>query len=550
MSTSTINELFDPFQMGMIRDKSIDSLQLYPYYPVGGKDISQHQNNTIRIVSKGVDQHLLLSEGYLEGVIQLQMAPGNLVYAIVLNTNDRFTTNLGIHVVPPGNYTLAGLLAVLNAFNANVQFSTVTIGGTEYFVITVIGVGTVQLNQAGFANMLGFTDAAAAIRVGLVGVGGYIAITNVYAANTNTVGVPIMHSNILSIFRKASLYFNNVMVHQVDWPHMADMIQNLRDDCQDYIDKRKDEWLYTDVTSNYVTADPTTAAKRSRTSGNKWVRFQVPMKRLFPFLESYEKVIRGVEVRVELEKNAGNMSEIIMMDENSINTNLVKLNYKELAMWLPILVGSPGVEADIIQSITSKDETLVQYSDYGVYRRLNPSGAEMTWLVDNISEVPKTVYVLCQLATQLDNISIAGNADINPATFNNMLINRAELRVNGHVYPKTPYDRIKFAAATATTADDYTRLFYEWLRVNYKESEYDNGSLITYDTFRSVYTIITFNVSREEEIMMRDGENNVIEIYLNFDEEPAQSFYSWAVVEFESKMLLKSNGKQIEFTKM
>lgn len=554
---SIINELFDPFQSGRIRDKSIDSLHMYPYYPVGGKDVSNYQNNTLRIVTKGIDQHLLLCDGYLEGVCQIPVPTSAARYEIVLGVNDTFTQNgPAVKTIPPGTYTATELAAAMNALATapgDFTFSVVTVSGVDYWNLAVAAAKTVQLTNAPLAALLGYTDAA--VRpVGVAGDNGnspYVAPTPLVIAWLDVVGnevSPVMHSNVLAIFRKASLYFNNVMVHQIDWPHMSDTITNLRDQSQDYNDKRKDEWFYLDATQNYNAADASTAAKLARTHGNLWFRWQVPLKRLFPFLNAYEKVLRGIEIRIELEKNNGNMSEIIMMDENAV-TDGIKLQYKELTMWVPIVVGAPSTEAMVISEITSKNETLVRYTEWGNYRRQNPISSEITWLIDNISEVPKTVYVMCQLASQLDNISIAGNANVNPATFQHLNLVRAELRINGHVFPKMPY-QILFDESTATQCDDYTRLFFEWLRVNYKEAEFDNGSLITYDTFKSIYPIITFNLTREEEVQMRTGENNVIEVFLQFSEPTAQAFYSWALVEYDAKLLLKSNGKQVDFVRL
>lgn len=567
---SIVNELFDPFQSGRIRDKSIDGFRMHPYYPVGGKDISNYQNDTIRIVTKGIDKHLLLSEGYLEGVCQITVpvpaATAEVEYVIVAGVNDTFTQDgPAVKTIPPETYTAADLATTMNALATapgDFTFSVVTVLGVDYWNLVVAAGKTVQLTNSALADLLGYTDHGVGIRPTTVAGNNanspYQAPAGLIDSYLELNQQAVMHSNILAIFRKASLKLGKVNVHNIQWPHMSNTISNLRDQSQDYNDKRKDEWFYTDATHNFDLTDPSTAAKIVRTNGDLWFRWQVPLKRIFPFLESYEKVIRGVEITVELEKNNGNMSEIIMMGQTSIADG-VKLKYKELSMWVPVVTGSPSTEAMVISEITGKNETLVRYTEWGNYRQQNPVASEIKWIIDNIPEVPKAVYVMCQLASQLDNVQvvadatanppIVGNSNVNPATFQHLNLIRAELKIGEHVFPKMPY-KIIFAESTQNQADDYTRLFFEWLRVNYKEAEFDNGSLITYDSYKDIYPIFTFNLTREEEVQMKNGENNVIEIFLQFSEPTPQAFYSWALIEYDSKILVKSNGKQVNFIKL
>lgn len=545
MSKTVVNELFDPFVTGMIRDKSIDSLNMYPFYPVGGKNISNHQNNTIRIVTKGQDTHFNLADAYLEGVSQIP-APN---FVIVAGVNDGLQVDGADVNVPAGSYDLAGLVAAIDGL-ANIGCDLVVVNGVTKIRITAAAAHTFQLIDAGtpaagvaLRNLLGFIDAT----VPPVSAAG-TAVGGPYVAPAVPGNIPIMHSNIMAQFRKASLYFNNVMVHSIDYPQMHTTLNWLQEQSQDFNDKRKDLWFYTDNTQNYSLADASTAEKAARLQQGLWFRWEMPLKRLFPFLEAYDKVIRGVEIRVELEKNNNNMSEIIMMSQYA-NTAGVQLLYKELTLWVPIVVGSVTAEANVISEIAAKNSTLIEYSDWSNYRRENPASSEITWLIDNISEMPKNVYVMCQLRTQLDNINNAGDATVNPATFQNLSLIRAEIKINGREFPKMPY-KIIFDNPTANTADDYTRLYFEWLRVNYKEAEYDNGSLVTYSNFKTIYPIVTFNLSRAAEIQLADDENNVIEVFLQFSDPTAQDFYSWAVIEYNAKMLIKSNGRQVLFEKL
>lgn len=542
MSVQVINEVFDPFQLGKPRDKSIEQYEEKPFYPVGGRDLSRYKNNTLRIVTKGLNQHLHLSEGYIEVVWQLASDPiAN--YIIIAGVNDTFQvapapigTALKTATITPGSYTIGQLntrfqSAINTAFaGLGGDFALANPGG---FVQLALAQNDSKIALGTFGDFLGFTPEQL---VTLVGGGGITALVNTQQA--------VMHDNALSLFRKASLYFNNVQVHSVDYPVFANTIRNLQDYSSDYVEKHREQWFYLEPESQNIST-PLAIEKVSKTEGNLRIRTQIPLKRIFPFLETYDKVLRGVEVRLELERNEYNTSEIAYA---SRATPRITLN--ELAMWVPEVIGSPAVEAMLLEDVVNPREQVITYDHHEVYRQLNPPQGDLTWVIDTISEVPKFIYVGMQLRSQLDSVNPDTSTQINPSTFQNLRLVRAEARINGHVFPKMPY-QISFADNSSSAVDEYNRLYWEFLRVNYKEAELDNGSLLEYTKqYKNVYPVITFNMSRDHDVQRNTTENNNVEIYLQFEQAPSDDFYIWADVVYENNMVLSTDGKNYEWRKI
>jgi len=541
MSTvQVINEVFDPFQMGLPRDKSVEMNEPKPFYPVGGRDLSNYRNNTIRIVSKGLNQHLHLSEGWLEFTWQLASTPLT-PYVITAGLNDTFLVAdngnpLATATVAAGSYANIAALntAVQNAITAAGQTGAnfVLSEAAGLVVITLSEAGAViDLNSGNLGDYLGFT----ASQMPLTGAGAATATVNTQEC--------VMHDSALSLFRKASLWFNNVQVHSIDYPSFAQQIRNLQDYSSDYVSKRGEEWFY--VSESQDLSTPLAATKISKTTNNVRVRTQIPLKRIFPFLDTYDKVIRGVEIRVEMERNDYNPSEIIYA---SRATGTLKLNSME--MWIPEIKGSPAVEAMLLEDVVNPTSAVIAFDNHEVYRQLNPPQQQFTWVLDTINEVPKMIYVGMQRRSQLDSINPDTTLQINPSTFQNFKLVRCEARVNGHVFPKQPYD-ISFEDATATSVDNYSRLYWEFLRANYKEAEHDNGSLLEYtEQYKNVYPILTFNMSRDGEIAKNLAENNNLEIFLQFSEPPPEDLYVWADVIYENRMKLSTDGRSYSWSKL
>jgi len=653
--TPIISEVFDTFQSGKVRDKSIDQYEFKPFNPVGGEDITNYKNNTLRIVTKGKNQHLHLSEGYLELVWQMVSTPAAAGYTITAGVNDALTfystgpywttaalaTN-SITVDVGGGPVAVVIPDLLNNdiddleadIQAAITAATAPGEGAKFLFDAVFPVGPARVTltdpgysitlNTNFARMLGFApgttltsvvggefiEGATALPVTVApGVYANIAALNVafkaaiasighfpdhfiltengsgavvlsiefehsvftdntfmaylgfpsvpvrliddaavgpslFTATANTQWA-VMHDSVLSLFRKASLYINNVQVHSVDYPVFSNLVRNLQDYSQDYVSKHKEQWFYIEPSSHALNT-PLAGEKQARTGLNLRVRSQIPLKRIFPFLDAYDKVLRGVEVRLELERNEYNVSEIVYAQRASAAITLHKLT-----MWIPEVKGSPSVEAMLIDDVVSPRELAITYDNYEVYRQLNPPQQELTWVIDSISEVPKYVFVGLQTRSQLDEINpTAATADINPSIYQNLNLVRAECTVNGHVFPKQRYD-INFAAPTANTSDEYTRLYWEFIRVQMKENEVDNGSLLEYtQQFKDVYPLITFNMSRDNDVMSNKTQNNNVQIFLQFATAPAEDFYITAAVVYENSIVLSTDGKNYEWRRI
>lgn len=547
-------DLFDPLNSGLQRDKSIVSYEYKSFEPVGGRDLTNNRNNTIKIVTKGTNQHLLPSEGYLDIVFRASSAHGFVIQAGV---NDQF----GVRAVA-GNYTLAtvnpGVYATIADLNTAFQAAITDTGvgvATEFELDVAAGpvppANTVTLeitttatnaisseviagqSSNTFFRYLGFADGQR------LGIGVYPAV-NAFVDQT------IMHDSVLSAFRKCSLWLNNVQIHSIDYPVFSSSIVKWLEYSNNYITQQgPKEWFFTDSD-----ASPSAARKNPllQNGATKDVcrRAQIKLSSIFPFLKTYDKVLRGCTLTIELEKN-NNVREVVY---NS-NGNTSAFSIKEATLWCPELIGSDEVEGSLLDDIISKKRTVISYENHEVYRQLNPPQSNVTYVLDSLSEVPIFVYVALQQRSRLesDDLAAFNSADRNPSVYDNLKLVRAECKVNGRSYPKMPY-QVSFEDPSRTSSDEFVRLFLEFYRTMMKEDELDNGSALEYTSqFKNKYPIITFNLEREEEIQSNKAENNTIEVNLQFSTVPTQYFYINALVVYQNHIVLSTDGKKYEWSR-
>lgn len=504
------------------------------------------QNNSIR--STTINSFF----NYL-GFSNFTLGPG---FDIVTGVNDVFqvrTVALAAFVnatVAAGHYDTIALLDA--AFKAAILVAIPAAAVADFTLSYDGGGGIVNLDITTNANAaiertaantlfayLGWNAGAA-----LSGIGNYPA-DNAFPFLSNIadigVAVPIMHDSCLSLFRRASLWLNNVLIHSNDYPVFSTSVVKWLERSNNYITQQgPKEWFFTKTD----TSEPVKQQLLGPLS-NYFRRAQINLSDLFPFFKEYPHTLRGVEIRVELILN-NNAREIVYFPSDAAASTI---NVTEAIMYIPELIGSPETEARLLDQIISKESAVIPYEDHQVYRELIPAQSNITYVLDSLSEVPLSVYVGLQLQSRLEEDQSVPLNQRNPSTYDNLKLVRAECRVNNHAYPKLPY-QVSFEDPSPNSCDDYSRLFLEFYRSGQREQDYDSGGALEYtDQFKNSYPIITFNLQNEDEIQSKKGEMNTIEVFLQLSEVPAQPFFINAMVVYQNSIVLTTDGRRYEWTR-
>ena len=110
-------------------------------------------------------------------------------------------------------------------------------------------------------------------------------------------------------------------------------------------------------------------------------------------------------------------------------------------------------------------------------------------------------------------------------------------------FPEREY-QCKFS----TAEDDYARVYEEFLRAGLREHDVDQGSIVSLDTFKSLYPIFCIDLSEQYEKSVQ-VENSLLEIYWS-NEMAATDYYAWVCVEAERQIELATSEGSMKFIKV
>lgn len=353
-----------------------------------------------------------------------------------------------------------------------------------------------------------------------------------------------MHDSVLALFRKCSYFMNSVAIDEVEYPVLPIQIKNLLDYSDDYVTKQGPMYgMYYEDGDGAFDADDERVDILSDGANSKRVRVIIPLNRIFGFLDAYNSAMRGIEHRFEFVKET-TVGYFAFGD----GSNATKVVFDEMSIWMPKLVPSFDAETKYLDTLKSGDSTLVPYESWNGYRQSNTGATaqnpttNLVWQISATSKKPKYVFVNFQLASRLDTVSSALTL-ANPSLYDNLNITKIELRVNSKRYPDEAYD-LRFGAPTNAVSSKYIRAFKDFLKVGDKEDEYDNGSLVSYDDYRTKYAIFAFDLSHDHSLF-ENVQTNYISVDVDFAPGVTEKFYSNAVIVWDKELKMGGKDQQL-----
>jgi hypothetical protein len=319
------------------------------------------------------------------------------------------------------------------------------------------------------------------------------------AAKTLTTNSTELHASVMALFSRAVYQMNRVDIDTVNEPGPVTQLTGLLNFAQDYLDKQGSlQWLYLDAAEPFDAANPRTT--RLSVAGNlpKRVRCIVPLNRIFGFFNSMTSAFQGMEHTFEFTLEQA-VEKVLFGQAAAPGAPATKLYIDEMSIWMPRVVASPFAESKYLGKLQSGDSTKVTYESWSGYRdnHVNPSNTTLTYQIQASSQRPKYIFIGFQKRSRSTSIYAAN--DVNPSVYDNLDLKNIRVRANTKPLPLEPYV-INYADASALDAGDYVRPFKDFLRINGKDSEYDNGSLISYESYKSLYPIYAFDLSNEHSL--------------------------------------------------
>lgn len=354
--------------------------------------------------------------------------------------------------------------------------------------------------------------------------------------------ITTVNSNVLSLFRHATLKIGQVTVEDSDYPGYSSLVKNLMYMDKDYADDTSEtEWFYPEsanVTygdSNAEATNPTAkhlgggnASLRKydygadtmnishaynesyrrrfyRSQASQEVEVMVPLARIFGWCQDYRSVMRGLTHEIVLQKNT-NYAEVIQSADGvaPMRTFITDLN-----LYVPHLKPSNQTLALIEEQLLSGAANKVFYEQWSAYRSQNYTYTTTTaeYRALQLTEKPLYAFVGLQFDEQYNSQNDNSLAIDTPDRIRTAMrfktydlatdgtegrgfrdISKVNIIVGGQRFPLEDYQ-------TDFSADQYARVYSDFLRVTSKAPfNPDESSLVSFKDFKQLYGLFAFDL--------------------------------------------------------
>lgn len=258
-----------------------------------------------------------------------------------------------------------------------------------------------------------------------------------------------------------------------------------------------------------------------------YINMWIPLKHLFMFCRAYNKVTRGLRHRFVFNKEDSN--QILL---RSAATPDRFLSIKNISVWIPRLKPSLSTLRSIESSLSSGAMNTFNFTDLTCWRSLNitqSAGTQQSVLLSTTTKKIIRVWVAFQTAARVE-----GGQATNKRVFDNLGTTAIQVRLNGRIYPLYEY-KFKYEE---NEWREYNRAYTAFMNSGYKMHDEVDGSLVTLETYKSLYPIFYFDLTCQEEDLYTS--NKISELEIRYTNNSAANYYMYVL--YESERMLKFQG--------
>src|SRR5258706_509106 len=271
-------------------------------------------------------------------------------------------------------------------------------------------------------------------------------------------------------------------------------------------------------------------SRRMMTTGDKSICMFLPLGAIFGFCRDIQTVFRGVKHTLVLNRQTPN--DYIVRADGVDNG---KFNITALSWWVPKVVPSIMVQADLESKMVSGELKRMYFEQMRVYRSTAYLAAQIncTWRIttNQGSELPRHIFIAFQSSTRIDK------QQQNNMVFDNMDLRRMHIRINSKQYP----DR-ELETNFSVNGRNYSRAYMMLQEAMDKYQDTDTGSQLSMEEFASLYPIIHIDVSKHPD-RLKDSPAD-IELKWSLGAAPADPYYVYVVVTCDRYLSLNvTNGR-------
>jgi hypothetical protein len=361
-------------------------------------------------------------------------------------------------------------------------------------------------------------------------------------------------NNGFSIFRRANYFINDQLIEAIDFVPIATTVLGLTEFSDDYTRSVATQMFWHRDTANgsanklkytvtgKVNADKENVAVNLRDNPeynqgfdvrqklcSKTVTMLLPLSHLFGFCKDINKAFRGLKHTIKFDKN---------YNANMIHAKTdvrAKFQINFMSWWMPILKPNLTTLARLETELASGVATKLYWENISVFRSDARNDQTPRWRVASSVNKPSHIFIVMQQQNR------EANTAFNSGIFDHMNLERAQIRINSVQFPKEEFE------TDFTDENDYQRLYHSFLEAGMKMLDSDTGSQVSYADFKTLYPILHFDVSHQNDALYATSTTADIEVRLQLRTVPTTVYYIYCVILSERYATLSGVESKMQF---
>jgi hypothetical protein len=261
-------------------------------------------------------------------------------------------------------------------------------------------------------------------------------------------------------------------------------------------------------------------------SGGKLASAYIPLKHMFLFCRSFDKVSRGLRIKISLEKQSD--SQMIIRSDGANADRFIHIEY--ISLWIPRVKPDLATLKMVNDNLQSNEIFDVNFTDLSHFRNPTPltGTAPQSLQISTNSKKPVRVWIALQSTARVN-----ASQTINKRVFDFLGMRSIQVRLNNKIFPAFEY---KFESNTDIGV---ARAYNALMNAAYKMHGSDEGSLITPNQWKNLYPIYYFDLTHQDEDLYKATKTAELEVRWEL-ETPGTGYFVHVV--YESERLIKFKG--------
>lgn len=252
------------------------------------------------------------------------------------------------------------------------------------------------------------------------------------------------------------------------------------------------------------------------------IHLLLPLYMLFPFCEQNNHVFRGMKHRLELKLNDANR---IVKRAAGVPDGLVRI--KTMQWIIPYVEPTLAMMSKLESQMERSREWKLTWKAINVFKHQPQLHTDIRLSLASTIHRPTNIFVALQTANKFSN------QENDYMTFDHMSLEQCYVEINSMRYPDKPLTG-NFGR------NDYSEIFTRFL-----DACQEKTSILTYPTFKNTYPFIHIDVSQHADSLYDTTSFPTINLYLKFNQQPAEDFIVWVVVLNEREARLNIDSKKM-----